>query len=110
MPDPQFEPFFVPDTALSDDGMVSRVLFNEDGTVDYDIEVRADAAMEGGACGRQAALRPLPQSYTNDPSVEGVEALVSNTTPVWHAGHLIMTKEDGPGHLINPHTLETIGA
>src|SRR5690606_40930180 len=38
VPDPQFPPFFQPDTALSDDGMVCRLLFNEDGTVDYDIK------------------------------------------------------------------------
>ncbi len=110
VPDPQFPPFFLPDTALSDDGMVSRLLFNEDGTVDYDIKwVETPRWKAENAAGKRLFGR-YRNPYTNDATVEGVEGTVSNTTPVWHAGHLIMTKEDGPGHLINPHTLETIGA
>lgn len=109
VPDPQFEPFFVPDTALSDDGMVSRVLFNADGTVDYDIRyVRTPRWQAEHEAGRRLFGR-YRNPYTNDPSVEGVEGTVSNTTPVWHAGRLIMTKEDGPGFRVDPHTLETIG-
>ncbi|MBO9669003.1 MAG: carotenoid oxygenase family protein [Sphingobium sp.] len=110
VPDPQFEPFFVPDTALSDDGMVSRILFHEDGTVDYDIKfVQTPRWKAEHAAGKRLFGR-YRNPYTNDPSVEGVEGTVSNTTPVWHAGKLIMTKEDGPGHQIDPFTLETIGA
>jgi len=109
VPDPQFEPFFVPDTALSDDGMVCRILFNEDRTVDYDIKfVQTPRWKAENAAGKRLFGR-YRNPYTNDPSVEGVEGTVSNTTPVWHAGKLIMTKEDGPGHQINPFTLETMG-
>jgi carotenoid cleavage dioxygenase-like enzyme len=110
VPDPQFEPFFVPDTALSDDGMISRVLFNEDGTVDYDIKfVRTPRWKAENAAGKRLFGR-YRNPYTNDPSVEGVEGTVSNTTPIWHAGTLLMTKEDGPAHRIDPFTLDTIGA
>ncbi|MGF7169250.1 carotenoid cleavage dioxygenase [Sphingobium xanthum] len=110
VPDPQFEPFFVPDTALSDDGMISRVLFNEDGTVDYDIKfVQTPRWKAENAAGKRLFGR-YRNPYTNDPSVEGVEGTVSNTTPIWHAGTLLMTKEDGPAHRIDPFTLDTIGA
>ena len=34
----------------------------------------------------------------------------ANTTPVWHAGRLLMTKEDGRPYQIDPQTLETIGS
>ncbi|MCW2390766.1 carotenoid cleavage dioxygenase [Sphingobium sp. B1D7B] len=110
VPDPQFEPFFQPDTALSDDGMISRILFNEDGTVDYDIKyVQTPRWKAENAAGKRLFGR-YRNPFTNDASAEGVEGTVSNTTPVWHAGKLIMTKEDGPGHQVDPHTLETIGA
>lgn len=110
VPDPQFPPFFQPDTALSDDGMVCRLLFNEDGTVDYDIRfVQTPRWKAEHAAGRRLFGR-YRNPYTNDPAAEGVNGTVSNTTPVFHAGKLIMTKEDGPGQLVNPHTLETIGS
>ena len=35
---------------------------------------------------------------------------VANTTPVWHAGRLLMTKEDGRPYRVDPHTLETMGS
>jgi len=110
VPDPQFPPFFWPDTALSDDGMVCRILFNADGTVDYDIRyVQTPRWKAEHAAGKRLFGR-YRNPWTNDPSVFDVQGTVSNTTPVWHAGKLIMTKEDGPGFRVDPHTLETIGA
>lgn len=110
VPDPQFEPFFLPDTALSDDGMVSRILFNADGTVDYDIKYVETPRWKAEKAAGKRLFGRYRNPYTNDASVEGVDGTVSNTTPVWHAGRLIMTKEDGPGFQVDPHTLETIGA
>ena len=43
------------------------------------------------------------------PEVKGVDRAVANTTSVWHAGRLLMTKEDALAYEINPHTLETVG-
>ncbi len=80
VPDPQFPPFFQPDTALSDDGMISRILFNADGTVDYDIKyVQTPRWKAEHEAGRRLFGR-YRNPYTNDPSVEGVEGTVSNTT------------------------------
>lgn len=109
VPDPQFPAFILPDTALSDDGMISRILFNEDGTVDYDIKYVETARYKAEKAAGERLFGRYRNAFTNKPEVAGVEGTVSNTTPVWHAGRLIMTKEDGPGQLINPHTLETIG-
>lgn len=109
VPDPQFPPFFMPDTALSDDGMVSRVLFHADGTVDYDIRYVQTARYKAEHEAGERLFGRYRNPYTDKPEAAGIQRTVSNTTPVWHAGRLIMTKEDGPGQLIDPHTLETIG-
>ncbi|MBN8818291.1 MAG: carotenoid oxygenase family protein [Sphingomonas sp.] len=109
VPDPQFPPFMLPDTALSDDGMVCRILFNANGTVDYDIKYVETARYKAEKAAGERLFGRYRNPFTDKPQVAGVERTVSNTTPVWHAGRLIMTKEDGPGTLVDPHTLETIG-
>lgn len=109
VPDPQFAPFILPDTALSDDGMICRVLFNEDGTVDYDIKYVETARYKAEKAAGERLFGRYRNPFTNKAEVAELQGTVSNTTPVWHAGRLIMTKEDGPGQRIDPHTLETIG-
>ncbi|WP_321396883.1 carotenoid oxygenase family protein [Emcibacter sp.] len=110
VPDPAFPPMFDDDTALSGDGMVSRLYFGADGTVDFDIRyvqtARHTAEVEAG----KALFGRYRNPFTDDPSVKGVDRTVANTTPVWHAGRLLMTKEDGRAYEMNPHTLETIGS
>lgn len=110
VPDPQFPPFYQPDPALSDDGMVCRVLFNADGTVDYDIKYVRNARWTAEHEAGKRLFGRYRNPYTDKPEAAGVERTVSNTTPIWHAGRLIMTKEDGPGQRIDPFTLDTIGA
>jgi carotenoid cleavage dioxygenase len=39
-----------------------------------------------------------------------VDRTVANTTPVFHGGYLLATKEDGRPYRMNPHTLETYGS
>lgn len=60
-----------------------------------------------------AAGRALFGKYRNPstdrPEAAGLDRTVANTTPVWHAGRLLMTKEDGRPYRVNPHTLETLG-
>jgi carotenoid cleavage dioxygenase len=41
--------------------------------------------------------------------VAGLDRTVANTTPLWHAGRLLMTKEDGRPYQIDPRTLATRG-
>jgi carotenoid cleavage dioxygenase len=109
VPDPVFAPMFENDSALSDDGMISRILFHEDGTVDYDIKFVQTARWKAEHEAGRRLFGRYRNPFTDDPSVAGVERTVSNTTPIFHAGKLILTKEDGPGNLVDPHTLETIG-
>ena len=108
VPDPAHPPMFEDDIALSGDGMIARFLI-EDGHVDYDIRYVRTARYEAERKARRALFGQYRNPFTDDPSVAGVDRTVANTTPIWHAGRLFMTKEDGRGYEVNPHSLETIG-
>ena len=108
VPDNAHAPMFEDDIALNADGMVAR--FNiQGGAVDFDIKYVETDRYKAEKEARRALFGRYRNPFTDDPSVEGVDRTVANTTPVWHAGRLFMTKEDGLGHEINPHTLETVG-
>jgi carotenoid cleavage dioxygenase-like enzyme len=108
VPDNAHAPMFADDIALNADGMIAR--FNiAGGAVDFDIRYVQTDRYKAEKAARRALFGRYRNPYTDDPSVAGVDRTVANTTPVWHAGRLFMTKEDGLGHEINPHTLETVG-
>lgn len=109
VPDPAHPPMFEDDTGLSADGMVGRFLI-EDGHVDYAIKYVHTARYLAEQKARKTLFGRYRNPFTDDPSVEGVDRTVSNTTPVWHAGRLFMTKEDGRAYEVNPLTLETLGS
>lgn len=106
--DPYFFPSVEKDTYLSGDGVVSRFLIRE-GKVNFKrkyvaterhlVEVQAGRALFGA----------YHNPYTDEPVVRRVDRTTANTTPIWHAGRLFMSKEDGHSYEVNPHTLETIG-
>ncbi len=112
VPDPAHAPMFDDDITLSADGMVSRFLF-EGGQVDHDIKYVNTHRYAAERKARKALYGQYRNPYTDDPSVRDPSRpdlrTVANTTPVWHAGRLFMTKEDGRPYEINPHTLETEG-
>ncbi len=62
VPDPAFAPFVENDTVLSGDGMISKMLFNEDGTVDYDIRFVHTRPLRRAGEGGQGAVRQVSQS------------------------------------------------
>ena len=108
VPDNAHAPMFDDDIALNHDGMISRFAF-AGGKVDFDIRyVETERYLAEKEAGR-ALFGRYRNPFTDDPSVEGKDRTVANTTPVWHGGRLFMTKEDGRGYEINPHTLETAG-
>jgi len=109
VPDPAVPPMFDDDIVLSGDGMVARFAI-ADGAVDYDIRYVHTARYLAERKARKALFGQYRNPFTDDPSVADVDRTVANTTPVWHAGRLFMTKEDGRAYEINPHTLETIGS
>ena len=109
VPDPAHPPLFADDSTLSADGMVSRFWF-ENGAVDHDIRYLRTPRFEAERKARRALFGRYRNPYSDLPEVRNVDRAAANTTPVWHAGRLFMTKEDALGYEVNPHTLETIGA
>ncbi len=109
VPDPAHPPMFDDDILLSADGMVSRFRI-KNGHVDHAIRYVQTPRYLAEQKARKALFGKYRNPYTDDPSVAGVDRTVANTTPIWHAGRLFMTKEDGLGYEVNPHTLETVGA
>lgn len=113
VPDPAHPPMTEGHTLLSADGMVSRFLFSEGpgGTtaVDHDIRYVHTARYAAEQAARRSLFGRYRNPFTDDPSVAGVDRTVANTTPVFHGGYLLATKEDGRPYRMNPHTLETYG-
>ena len=112
VPDNAHAPMFEDDIALNADGMIARFNF-ERGPVEFPSITPSSTSRPSATWPRSEARRALFGRYrnpfTDDPSVAGVDRTLANTTPVWHAGRLFMTKEDGRAYEINPHTLETAG-
>ena len=108
VPDNAHAPMFDDDIALNHDGMVARFNF-EGGAADFDIKYVETERYLAEKTARRALFGRYRNPFTDDPSVKGVDRTVANTTPVWHGGRLFMTKEDGRGYEVNPHTLETAG-
>ncbi|MDB5688871.1 MAG: carotenoid oxygenase [Sphingomonas bacterium] len=109
VPDPAHPPMLgEDDNVLSGDGMVGRFLI-EDGHVDYTTRYVRTERFEAERKARRSLFGKYRNPFTDDPSVAGVDRTVANTTPIWHAGRLYMTKEDGRAYRVDPITLETIG-
>jgi carotenoid cleavage dioxygenase-like enzyme len=109
VPDPAFPPMFPDDSTLSADGMISRFYF-ENGAVDHAIRYLRTPRFEAERKARKALFGRYRNPFSDSSEVQGVDRAVANTTPVWHAGRLFMTKEDALAYEVNPHTLDTIGA
>ncbi|MCJ2181801.1 carotenoid oxygenase family protein [Novosphingobium sp. 1949] len=108
VPDPAHAPMFEDEIALSADGMIAKFDIHG-GHVDYAIKFVETERYALEKAARKALFGRYRNPYTDDPSVAGKDRTVANTTPVWHAGRLLMTKEDGLGYEIDPETLETLG-
>ena len=108
VPDPAHPPLFADDSSLSGDGMISCFRF-ENGAVDHEIRYLRTPRFEAERKARRALFGRYRNPFTDLPEVRDVDRAVANTTPVWHAGRLYMTKEDARAYEVNPHTLETIG-
>jgi carotenoid cleavage dioxygenase len=110
VPDPAFAPKFADDHTLSADGMISRVRFNADNTADYAIRFVETARHKAEKAAGRALFGKYRNPFTDDETMAGVDRTVANTTPVWHAGRLLMTKEDGRPYRIDPQSLDTLGS
>jgi carotenoid cleavage dioxygenase len=108
VPDNAHAPMFEDDIALNADGMIAKFTI-ENGYVDYAIKYVETERYKAEKAARRALFGRYRNPFTDDASVAGVDRTVANTTPVWHAGRLFMTKEDGRAYEIDPETLQTIG-
>jgi carotenoid cleavage dioxygenase-like enzyme len=110
VPDPAFAPFVEDGGAiLSADGMLSAIRISGGKastsmrfvkTERHEAEVAAGAALFG----------KYRNPFTDKPEAAGLDRTVANTTPIWHAGRLLLAKEDGRPYRVDPATLETIGS
>jgi len=110
VPDPAFPPKFANDHTLSGDGMVSRLSFNADGSVDFAMKFVETARHKAEKEVGHARFGKYRNPFTDDADMAGVDRTVANTTPVWHAGKLLMAKEDGRPYRVDPRTLDTLGS
>ena len=110
VPDPAYPPYMEDNGAIiSGDGTVSAIRLR-DGKVSCSMRfVQTERHKAEDAAG-EALFGIYRNPFTDKPEVEGVDRTVANTTPVWHAGRLLMSKEDGRPYQVDPHTLETIGS
>ncbi len=108
-PDPAYPPMFDDDSLLSGDGMVSALRISG-GKASFDMRFVQTARHKAEVAAGKALFGRYRNPFTDDASVKGVDRTVANTTPVWHAGKLLMTKEDGRAYRIDPNTLDTIGS
>ncbi len=95
-------------TGFNGDGHVSLFRF-EGGRVHYPSRyVKTERLMAERAAGRRL-FGVYRNRLTDDPLVAGVNRSAANTNIVWHAGRMLVLKEDALPYEIDPHTLETIG-
>jgi carotenoid cleavage dioxygenase-like enzyme len=109
VPDPAFPPFMEDGGAvLSGDGMVSAMRIAQ-AKASFAIRyVQTERHKAEVAAGR-ALFGKYRNPFTDKQEAEGLDRTVANTTPLWHAGRLLLTKEDGRPYRVDPHTLATIG-
>src|ERR1700736_5270063 len=109
VPDPAFPPFVeVGAAGLSGAGMVSAMptpRAEPSFAIRYVQTERHNAEVAAG----RALFGKYRNPYTDKQEAEGLDRTVANTTPVWHAGRLLLTKEDGRPYRVDPRTLTTIG-
>ena len=108
VPDPQYPPKEGWDTYLSGDGMVG--LFRiENGHVDYKQRYVMTERLKRDRAARRGLHGHYRNPYTDEQGFFGESRTVSNTTPIVHAGRVLMAKEDDRPYEVDPHTLATVG-
>ncbi len=110
VPDPAFPPFMEDGGAvLSGDGMVSAIRLGA-GRADFAIRYVTTQRHQAEVAAGRALFGKYRNRYTDKPEAANFDRTVANTTPVWHAGRLLMAKEDGRPYRVDPRTLETLGS
>jgi carotenoid cleavage dioxygenase-like enzyme len=109
IPDPAFAPYIEDGAAvISGDGMVSALRLAP-GKVSFAVRYVETERHRAEVSAGRALFGKYRNPFTDTPEAAGLDRTVANTTPVWHAGRLLMTKEDGRPYRVDPHTLATLG-
>ena len=107
-PDRQYPPMRPEDVFIDGEGMAHLFRF-DDGHVTY----RSRWVRSARFVAQEQAKRSLFGRYRNpydiDPLAAGVNGGTANTTMLFHAGKLVVLKEDDLPYEVDPDTLETIG-
>ncbi len=105
-PDRQYPPLTGDDIFIDGEGLVSMFRF-ADGHADFRCRYVRNERFVLQAEARRSLFGRYRNRYTNDPSVAGVSMNTSNTHVFWHAGKLLVLKEDSLPIELDPDTLET---
>ena len=110
VPDPAYPPFMEDGGAiLSGDGMISAIRF-AGGKASTSMRYVQTERHKAEAAAGEAIFGKYRNPFTDKPAARGLDRTVANTTPIWHAGRLLLAKEDGRPYRVDPRTLETIGS
>lgn len=108
-----YPPKFRDDASLAADGYISVFRFRGGGLVDYRGRYVRTDRYERQLQARRQLYGYYRNPFTDDPQVRNVadpgKRTTANTTPIFLAGKLFATKEDGLPYRIDPNTLETLG-
>lgn len=107
-PDPAWPPLLGDDISLNGDGLVTSFHFRC-GEADYRSRYVRTEKYIAEAEARRALFGAYRNPFTDDPSVAGLSRGTANTSALYHAGKLLVLKEDSLPIEIDPDTLETIG-
>lgn len=107
--DPQYPPLSGTDIFINGDGIVHRVGFDR-GHADLKTRYVATDKLRAERQARRTLFGAYRNSFTDDPSVAGIEAGTANTSVVWHGGRLLALKESARPMQLDPDTLDTLGS
>jgi len=96
-------------TGFNGDGHISRFQF-KNGRVNFKGRLIETPRLLLERKARRRLYGVYRNKFTDDPSVAGVNRTAANTHMYWHAGKLLVLKEDSLPFEVDPHTLEAKGA
>ncbi|MBU0835250.1 MULTISPECIES: carotenoid oxygenase family protein [Pseudomonadota] len=107
-PDPQYPPYLGDDIYVNGDGMISMFNF-ENGHVDFKMRYIQTERWKAERAARRSLYGKYRNPWTDKPEVAGKSRGTANTAPIWHAGRLLVLKEDHVPMAVDPDTLATLG-
>ena len=107
-PDRQYPPMNGDDIFIDGEGMAHMFRFDR-GHVEYRSRWVRNERFVLQERARRSLFGRYRNRYTNDPSVKGAQMGTANTNLIFHAGKLLVLKEDDLPYEMDRDTLETKG-